>query len=358
MGDITKGSTLVQDGVTTTSAADFHAMVDDATINSNAVTTAKIADANVTTAKLAAGAVTPAKVTPGAYFSATAGGTADAITATLSPALGSLVDGARVQIIPGADNTDAVTLNVNGLGDKDVKHPDGSALVAGDIKNGYVFEAIYSSTADAWILSTPTKPLKADFSGFDFTGVTNLNPPVKEDQLFIWDESASAPGRASLGNLQTSWTALGETPAADDTVVLYDTSANQIKKVAFSNLVPYEKYIGTAAIPSTGSTATFTHGLSGTPQTVRVVLQCTDAGGDNTWAQGDEIAIEYVRSQYQNNQDVREPQSFLVYADDTEINVVRNSLSYLIANRKSDGSWTAGLTGTKWQLKAYAVYFA
>lgn len=351
MGDITKGATLVQDGVTTNSAATFHSMVDDATINAAAVTTAKIADANVTTAKLAAGAVTAAKVTPGAFFSAAAGGTADAITATLSPALGSLTDGARVQVIPAADNTAAVTLNVNGLGAKDIKHPDGSALVAGDIKNGYAFEVLYSSTADDWILVSGSKPIKADFSGFDFTGVTNLNPPVKEDQLFVWDDSASVPGRASLGQLQTSWTALGATPAADDTIVLYDTSAAQIKKVAYSDLVPAqtEKYTGTASLPAAGATATLAHSLSGVPQMVRVVLQCTDAAGDRGWAQNDEVDIT-------NLIDVNNSQGFAVSVDGTNVSVVRAAAA-LYVMIKSSGAFNT-LDPTKWQLKVYAVYFA
>lgn len=360
MGDITKGATLVQDGVTTNSAATFHSMVDDATINAAAVTTAKIADANVTTAKLAAGAVTAAKVTPGAFFSAAAGGTADAITATLSPALGSLTDGARVQVIPAADNTAAVTLNVNGLGAKDVKHPDGSALVAGDIKNGYAFEVLYSSTADDWILVSGSKPIKADFSGFDFTGVTNLNPPVKEDQLFVWDDSASVPGRVSLGQLQTSWTALGATPAADDTIVLYDTSAAQIKKVAYSDLVPAaETYSGTAAVPAAGATATLAHSLSGTPQVVRVVLQCTDAAGDAGYAQDDEISVEQCESYHNAGDYFRQALSITV--DGTNIKVRRvsgysNSDLYVINGTTYAGG--GAIDPTKWQLKAYAVYFA
>lgn len=123
-------------------------------------------------------------------------------------------------------------------------------------------------------------------------------------------------------------------------------------------LATVETYVGTAAIPSAGATATLSHGLRGVPQSVRVVLQCTDAGGDNGWAQNDEIDISTVRSQYSNGSDVREPLSFLVYSDSTAINVLFNNLGNMLAYRKSDGQWTTGLAAAKWQLKAYATYLA
>lgn len=66
------------------------------------------------------------------------GGTADAVTATLDPALdgGGLVDGMKFEITWGATNTAGVTLALNGGAAIAVLDPAGSALVAGAIGSG------------------------------------------------------------------------------------------------------------------------------------------------------------------------------------------------------------------------------
>lgn len=138
-----------------------------------------------------------------------------------------------------------------------------------------------------------------------------------------------------------------------------DPTNEQQNYPGIAHLLPtVETYVGTAAIPSAGAIATMSHGLRGVPQSVRVVLQCTDAGGDNGWAQNEEIDISSVRSQYSNSNDVREPMIFVVYSDETSINCLRGNLAPMLVFRKSDGEWTTGLTLAKWQLKAYATYLA
>lgn len=138
-----------------------------------------------------------------------------------------------------------------------------------------------------------------------------------------------------------------------------DPTNEQQNYPGIAHLLPtVETYVGTVATPSAGATATMLHGLSGAPQMVRVVLQCIDAGGDLGWSQNDEIAIDSVRSQYVVGSDVREPLSFLVYSDDTAINVLLSNLGFALSLRKSDGEWWVTLTPAKWQLKAYATYLA
>jgi hypothetical protein len=78
------------------------------------------------------------------YF--TAGGTANALTITPSPAFAALADlvGVPLRIKSTASNTStAVTLNVNGLGAVNVSRRNGSALLAGDVGigiNEYVYD--------------------------------------------------------------------------------------------------------------------------------------------------------------------------------------------------------------------------
>jgi len=68
---------------------------------------------------------------------ATAGGTANALTATLTPAPAALVAGLRASLIVPAINTSAtVTLNVNGLGAVAVVRRNTNSLGIGDIQAG------------------------------------------------------------------------------------------------------------------------------------------------------------------------------------------------------------------------------
>lgn len=81
----------------------------------------------------------------------TAGGTADAITGTLSPAIASYAAGLRVTTTPGGANTvTGPTLNLNSLGTKTIKKRSTSgskvALVAGDYNSSGPFDLEYDGT--------------------------------------------------------------------------------------------------------------------------------------------------------------------------------------------------------------------
>jgi hypothetical protein len=79
----------------------------------------------------------------------TAAGTADALTLTYSPAPASLYAGLTLAFYKQAsDNTGAVTLNVNGLGVKNVVKRDGStALGAADLKANTLYQVSYDGTS-------------------------------------------------------------------------------------------------------------------------------------------------------------------------------------------------------------------
>ena len=71
----------------------------------------------------------------GAIWGGTAGGTADALTLTLTPAITAYATGMVIEFLAGAAaNTGAATVNVNGVGAKNLRRRDGStALAAGNI---------------------------------------------------------------------------------------------------------------------------------------------------------------------------------------------------------------------------------
>lgn len=91
---------------------------------------------------------------------ATVAGTADAITLTTTTSYGALATGMRLSFIAGANNTGAVTLNLDAIGAKAVRKISGGtdvALVASDILQGAMCDIIYNAAANAaagaWILT-------------------------------------------------------------------------------------------------------------------------------------------------------------------------------------------------------------
>lgn len=81
---------------------------------------------------------------------AVAGGTANALTATLAPAPGALVAGLGVSVKIAAANTGPATLNLNGLGASAITTVSGAALVGGELVAGGVAEMVW--TGSAWML--------------------------------------------------------------------------------------------------------------------------------------------------------------------------------------------------------------
>jgi hypothetical protein len=76
----------------------------------------------------------------------TAGGTADALTLSVTPTPSSYVAGMVIRFIGSASNTGTATINVNGMGAKTAKSVTGKALPGGYIKSGNIYEAIYDGT--------------------------------------------------------------------------------------------------------------------------------------------------------------------------------------------------------------------
>ena len=94
----------------------------------------------------AAAAASAAGVGNGGRYSATVGGTANAIVLTPSPALASYVAGEAITFIVASANTGAVTVNVSGLGAKAVTKAGAVALAAGDLAAGQIVTLRYDGT--------------------------------------------------------------------------------------------------------------------------------------------------------------------------------------------------------------------
>jgi len=97
---------------------------------------------------------TTAQVQDGGFlWGGTAGGTADALTITLTPAITAYAAGLTLRMIAASANaTTTPTLAVNGLAAATIKRSDGNPLVVGDIGSGGMIEVRYDGTA--WRLSS------------------------------------------------------------------------------------------------------------------------------------------------------------------------------------------------------------
>lgn len=83
----------------------------------------------------------------GVWWAGTAGGTADALTLTMTPAIPAYVAGQRFVAKSGASpNTGAATIAVSGLAAKAIQK-NGVALIAGDIQASLWYEFLYDGAA-------------------------------------------------------------------------------------------------------------------------------------------------------------------------------------------------------------------
>ncbi|NKC48496.1 hypothetical protein HED54_09755 [Ochrobactrum anthropi ATCC 49188] len=79
----------------------------------------------------------------GKWSFAVAAGTANALTATLTPAPAALVAGLTLRLKIAASNTGPATLNLNGIGAKPILQAAGSVLKQNDLVSGQVVDLIF-----------------------------------------------------------------------------------------------------------------------------------------------------------------------------------------------------------------------
>lgn len=114
---------------------------------------------SVGAADLEAGSITATKVKADAYFYAAAGGSANAYTASITPAPTALTTGMTVRLSFSTANTGASTLNLNSLGAQPIRKRDQQVLEAGDIAQYVIHELVWDGTY--WLLQTePAAPRK------------------------------------------------------------------------------------------------------------------------------------------------------------------------------------------------------
>jgi len=109
-----------------------------------------------------------------AIWGGTSGGTANAQTLTLTPAITAYAAGQRFRFFAGFTNTAAATLNVNGVGAVSVVlSTTGGALTSNYIEVGLTYEVLYSGT-DFRLLEDPALIKRGDYENLgQSTGTAN-----------------------------------------------------------------------------------------------------------------------------------------------------------------------------------------
>lgn len=150
----------------------------------------------------------------------TATGT-NAKTITLNPAPGSYYDGLCFAFKNITENTGAVTINVNGLGAKSIKKPNGNDVAAGNLKAGSVYTVRYNGTnfilqgSDSSGNATPDDVRAGKtFSGDIGTDLTGTLPENQGDN--------SALSSSISGNTLKLIAPRGIYDGIDDTVTIDD----------------------------------------------------------------------------------------------------------------------------------------
>jgi hypothetical protein len=107
-----------------------------------------------------------------------AGGSANAITLTLSPAITAYASGQKFSFRATATNTGVMTAAVNGLATKDLVLSDGTAMPVGAIQSGGLYDCMYSATTDDFHLLSVHDDLALKSESNTFTATTTFSDNV------------------------------------------------------------------------------------------------------------------------------------------------------------------------------------
>lgn len=157
-------------------------------------------------------------------YGATSGGSANAQTLTLSPIVTAYVAGQRFSFLAGFTNTAAATLNVNGVGAKNIFNAaTGAAIGAGEIVVGRAYEVLYDGT-QFQLLNDVTPIQNGDYIWLGTTGGTATAQTASATPA-ITAYKAGQKFRALIG---AGLSSTGSTPTAH-TINLNSLGAKNIK---------------------------------------------------------------------------------------------------------------------------------
>lgn len=132
-----------------------------------------------------------------------AGGSANALTATLdpAPAAWSELVGMPLRLLLTGTNSGAATLNVNGLGPKPIVTSSGGVLLAGDLLDGRIVEVIYDGSA-CQIVSWIARAVASGVVAWTTPGTFSWTVPagVTRAKFRIWGGGGGGGGSFNISS--------------------------------------------------------------------------------------------------------------------------------------------------------------
>lgn len=206
----------------------------------------------------------PTGVQNGQWVFGAAGGTANALTATLSPIPTALSAGLVVNLIIATTNTGAATLNLNSLGVKTIVRPNGDGLVQGDLLAGRMRTLIYDGTN--FQLAASPQIGSGGYQVYSSPGSGTFTVPtgVVRIKVRLWGAGGGGGGSNAAGAAGSA-------------------GANGGYSEAYYQVVPGQTLaytIGTGG--AGGNAATPTNGNPGTTTSLGALISSTGGGGGGT----------------------------------------------------------------------------
>lgn len=134
---------------------------------------------------------------------AVAGGTANAITATLAPVPASLTVGMIAHVKISAANTSTTpALNLNGFGAATIVANDGSPLQTNSLVPGLVAGLLWDGTNWRLVSLTASQTPPRNIATYATAGITNFTVPAGIYKIFarVWGGGGGGGGIAGVGN--------------------------------------------------------------------------------------------------------------------------------------------------------------
>lgn len=164
---------------------------------------------SIGTGDISNGAITPAKTSPGAYFYGPLVGSND-YTLTLNPALTGLADGVEVLAKVATTNTNIPnppTLNVQGLGAKNIYHRSGLVPKPGDLVANDIIRFRYNTSrnsgAGGWDIWQVTPSATIRPATNDTTGTANVQAVVNTPPLVSYNVGQFLSVKVGVGLTNT-----------------------------------------------------------------------------------------------------------------------------------------------------------
>jgi hypothetical protein len=186
--------------------------------------------------------------------------------------------------------------------------------------------------------------------GSAIESATEITGTAVEDYVPLVDFSDGLFKKVLLSNLLPNIGVVAGTYTNPSSVTV--NSKGQVTSISSSGSSTLLTAVGTAAIPAVGVPAVISHGITGVPSLVRVVLRALAV--NNGYAIGDEVSIESAGWSASNTG----LPGFAVCVDATNVTVIRNNdgtaANLFLYPKGGGGRFSLDTASASWQVKVYA----